>query len=112
MLVGADVSKTQVEAGRAAEAFAFMRLQQALPSFTLSNWRSGNRLHFYPHLGRAGLDDTLGCVREPRTVANVHAPAHGAVRFAPFSRRVHWLCTTCLTNSPLRFFVHVCSAAK
>ena len=62
VLVGADVSKTQVEAGRAAEAFAFVRLQQALPSFTLANWRSGNRLHFYPHLGRAGLDDTLGCV--------------------------------------------------
>jgi hypothetical protein len=77
------VNKAQVEAGRAAEAFAFMRLQQALPRFTVDNWRSGNRLHFYPHLGRTGLDDTLGCVlRAPATLSKGAAPALGAAHFA------------------------------
>jgi hypothetical protein len=79
MLVGAEVSKGQVEAGRAAEAFAFVQLQQSLPDFTLANWRSGNRLHFYPHLGRAGLDDTLGYDFEYEDVSGALS-THGAAK--------------------------------
>ena len=50
-----------LDAGRAAEAFAYLHMTAQIPGFNLDCWRSGTRSYFYPQHGSKALDDSLGC---------------------------------------------------
>lgn len=58
VIMGAEPA--HVEAGRAAEAFAYLYMSRHLPKFGLNCWRSGARPHFHPEHGLEGVDDSLG----------------------------------------------------
>jgi len=67
-----------VEAGRAAEAFAYLYMSRHLPKFGLNCWRSGARPHFHPEHGLEGVDDSLGYdfqYHDENGLLSTHGPA-------------------------------------